>query len=171
VKLRTLIAVSFATAVALMPDPADAKGVDSVRVSGPGLTQPIELGAEGAGNLAQAAGLYGAFFDTVPPTPADPSPPSDDLGPRYTATYTYIAPEQRTKRRGTLRQELYPFAAGGAVAYTPSGQRLFNATSRGGWQRNPRLATALIAAGLPAPAPAPPRAVPTAVDTTPRLTG
>jgi hypothetical protein len=169
--LRILMAGSFATAMVLIPAAADAKGVAEVTVSGPNLATPMKLGAEGAGNLAQAAGLYRAFFETVPPTPVDPNPPSDDLGPRYVAIYTFVAPEQRSERRGTLRQELYPFAAGGAVAYTPPGQKLFNATSRGGWHRDARLTTILFAAGLPAPSPSPSVAVPTAVDATPGLTG
>lgn len=169
--LRLLIAGSLATAMVLIPAAADAKGVAEVTVSGPNLAKPMKLGAEGASNIAQATGLYGAFFETVPPTPVDPNPPSADLGPRYVAIYTYAAPEQRSERRGTLRQELYPFAAGGAVAYTLAGQKLFNASSQGGWHRDERIATILIAAGLPAPSPSPSLAVPPAVDATPPLAG
>lgn len=169
-KLRIVIAALLMTGMALMPASASAKGVTQVRVSGPDLVQPINFGAEGAGNVAQATGLYSAFFDTTPPSP-DPRLLSEDLGKPYTATYTYAVPEQRTERQGIVRQELYPYAAGGAVTYTPAGQRLFNATSRGTWHRDARLASILIAAGLPAPAPAPSQAVSTAVDATPRLTG
>jgi hypothetical protein len=169
-KLRILVAASFAAAMTLIPAGAGAKGVDQVTVSGPDLAKPIAFGTEGAGNLAQAAGLFSAFFDTGP-APADPRLPGEDLGKRYIATYTHSFPEERTERHGTVRQELYPFAAGGAVAYTPAGQRLFNATSRATWHRDTRLAPILTAAGLPAPLPVPSQPVSTAVDATPRLTG
>jgi hypothetical protein len=168
-KARILAGAALATAVALLPAAADAKGVTQVTVSGPDLARSITLSTENANYLAQATGLYSAFFNTVPPATLEPSPPSDTLGPRYVATYTYSIPEQRTERQATLRQELYPLAVGGPVAYTPPGQKLFDATSRAGWHHDPRLAPLLIAAGIPAPAP--PQPVSTPVDATPRLTG
>jgi hypothetical protein len=168
--LRVLVAALLAAAIAFIPGAADAKGVTQVRISGPDLAKPIALGTEGAGYLAQTAGLYGAFFATGPP-PTDPRLPLEDLGRRYIATYTYSVPEQRTERQATVRQELYPFAAGGAIAYTPRGQKLFNATCRSTWHRDARLAPILIAAGLPPPASAPSQPASTPVEATPRLTG
>jgi len=169
-KLRILVAALLAAAVALIPQGANAKGVTRVRISGPDLARSITLSAEGADRVAQAAALYSAFFDAGPPPP-DPRLPSEDLGKRYTATYTFATPEARTDPQATLRQELYPFADGGPVAYTPPGQTLFDATSRGVWHRDARLAPILIAAGLPAPAPTPSQPVSAPVEATPQLTG
>jgi hypothetical protein len=168
-KLRILVAALLAAAVALIPGDVNAKGVTQVRISGPDLARPIILSTEAA-DLAQAAGLYSAFYEAGPP-PVDPRLPSEDLGKRYTATYTFDVPEARTDRRATLRQELYPFAIGGSLSYTPPGQKLFDATSRGVWHRDARLALVLIAAGLPAPAPTPSQSVSAPVEATPRLTG
>jgi len=169
-KPRILVVALVAAATALIPGGADAKGVTQVRISGADLATPITLSSEGAGHLAQAAGLNSAFFDAGPPPP-DPRLPSEDLGRRYTATYTFATPEARTDPQATLRQELYPFADGGPVAYTPPGQTLFDATSRGVWHRDARLAPILIAAGLPAPAPTPSQPVSAPVEATPQLTG
>src|SRR5215216_2597778 len=115
-KLRILVAALLAAAVALIPQGANAKGVTQVRISGPDLARSITLADEGADRLAQAAALNSAFFDAGPPPP-DPRLPSEDLGRRYTATYTFAVPEARTDRQATLRQELYPFAAGGGLGY------------------------------------------------------
>ena len=168
-KLRTVVGAILACGLALIPATADAKGVEQVTLSGPGLATPIQLGAEGSNRLADAAGLYAALRDTT--SPSESTQPPAELGPRYIATYTYGAPEQQTERRGTLRQDLYPFAADGPVAYTPPGQKYFQTTSQGAWHRDERLAMLLVAAGVPAPASAASSAPQTAVDATPQLTG
>jgi hypothetical protein len=170
VKLRAVLGATLACGLTLIPDTASAKGVQQASVSGPGLRTPIHLGVEGTGSLAEAAGLYAAFFQTT--SPLEPNQPPGDLGPRYIARYTYAVPERQTERQGTLRQELYPFAANGAVTYTPPGEKLFQTTSRGGWHRaDAHLTMVLVAAGVPVPASAQSHRAPTPVDAAPRLTG
>ena len=52
-----------------------------------------------------------------------------------------------------IRQDLYPYARGGAVTYTKPGQPIFDMSTRGGWYRNPDLKRTLVSLGLPASAP------------------
>ena len=49
-----------------------------------------------------------------------------------------------------IRQDLYPYARGGAVTYTRPGQPIFDMTTRGGWYRDPELKRTLVRLGLPA---------------------
>jgi hypothetical protein len=76
--------------------------------------------------------------------------PTTELGPRYTITYTLPGPTTRG-----LRQDLYPYAAGGSVTYTKPGQPFFDGQrTRGGWYVAPaRLKETLVALGLPPTAP------------------
>ena len=77
--------------------------------------------------------------------------PKGDLGPRYTITYRLPGPNGEE----TIRQDLYPYADGGPLTYTPTDQTFFGSNVvRGGWYRaSPELKTTLVKAGLPASAP------------------
>jgi hypothetical protein len=101
--------------------------------------------------------MEGGFFPEVFGASPDPrlSKQPANLGPRYRVDY-------RVSSADTLHQDLYPYAAGGAVTYMPPGQRfLAGQQTKGGWIRAPELApgqetlrAALIRAGLPRTAPA-----------------
>jgi hypothetical protein len=148
---------------------AHAKGPIAATIDGPGAGGGISLGGNGEpgsgeplGSLSDHAGLFPAAFGQEP-DPMLAGRPSGDLGPRYTITYQLPDQSGETSR---IRQDLYPYAAGGPVTYTRPGQRFFGSEStRGGWFRGTAgLKQTLVEAGLPAqeggrvtsrPAPAP----------------
>jgi len=161
-KTRILLAALLGSLLALVPGPAHAKGVKDASLTGPGLDQPIEVGAGGhtgkptaeprANDLAEQAGLYDGLYGSTTGRLA-PDPPPGDLGPRYVATYRLYAGEE--VETVEARQELYPFAEGGAVTYTLPGQRPFGTEepSPGGWfAAGAALTDLLVAAGVPVPA-------------------
>ena len=149
-KLRILATAMLTAALALGSAAAAAKGAQQITVTGPGLAAPIRLAnsSEASTSLNRIAEKAGLFEH-----PADrdlPGRPSGDLGPRYVATYEWLIAQDTT---ATLRQDLYPFADRGAVAYTPPGQTV---PGRGrpprGWYRGgAELTTLLVAAGVPTP--------------------
>ena len=73
------------------------------------------------------------------------------LGPRYTIVWTVPGPPGPATHR--VRQDLYPYARGGAATYTKPGQPIFDGTTQGGWYRNPELKSMLVTIGLPKVAP------------------
>ena len=113
--------------------PALAKGVAKATVAGPGLAEPVRLEQSGTADLSRVSALYQAVFPE-PPYPVVARRPPGKLGPRYVATFGWLVAADRTK---PVRQDLYPFAAGGALAYTPPGQRVFanGKPFKGGWYR------------------------------------
>jgi hypothetical protein len=86
-----------------------------------------------------------------------------DLGPRYLVTHRVLfgsGPED-----DVLRQELYPYAKGGPVTYTPPGQELLSDAARipivAGWyEASPEFLEFLVQHGLPATDPLAPVADP-----------
>ena len=135
-----------------VPAAALAKGPSEGSISGPGFSKTVKVLNDGGGgspgdNLTQASGFFPAAFGQSP-DPMLPRKPAGRLGPVYTVTWT--VPGNGTHR---IRQELYPYAQGGAVSYTKAGQPIFGATARGGWYRDPNLKRTLVGLGLPASAP------------------
>ena len=128
------------------PAPGAAKGPSAATLEGPGLEARLPL----RGDLT-AGGLIPAMFGQVP-DPMLAKRPKGDLGPKYVVTYVLPGPTATADR---IRQELYPYANGGPVTYTPPGQPFYAAerTTRGGWFRaGPNLKATLVASGLPATA-------------------
>jgi hypothetical protein len=158
-KLRVLIAGALALAVVLIPAEADAKGVTTATISGPGLRAPIRLGQIATSSdpnaaspltaLANKSGLYATIF-AQRPDPLTTIRPAGPLGSRYVAVYHFDAPAQP---QATIRQDLYPFASGGPLSYTPPGQRIFRTqTSHRGWYHaSTDLKDLLVSAGVPTP--------------------
>jgi hypothetical protein len=140
----------------LLPSTALAKGPTEATITGPGLEEPLKLGGPNAlapGEplevLASRAGFFEVAWGTDPGKRLGKSP-TTQLGPKYRVTYLVPGPS------GTddlIRQDLYPFARGGRVTYTPGGQRFFDTRrTLGGWFRAARSVKAeLVAAGLPEP--------------------
>jgi hypothetical protein len=149
-KLRILMAAVLGSGLALVSTTATAKGAQQLTVTGPGLATPIRLtnSAEALtalNTIAEKAGLFHPPADRL-----TASRPSGDLGPRYVATYDWLIAQNTT---APLRQELYPFAEGGAVAYTPPRQRVGRGSFAAGWYRaGPELTLLVVAAGVPVPA-------------------
>ncbi|OLB58361.1 MAG: hypothetical protein AUH96_15490 [Nitrospirae bacterium 13_2_20CM_2_61_4] len=108
-------------------------------IRGPGLVEPIVI----RGNMGFPPGdRYWEFALTMFGSSSDPSSDAPlsagDLGPRYVVDYVEPCCGHR------VRQYLYPYAAGGPVTYTPSGQRAdmfqmnmddYIGSSQTGWHR------------------------------------
>jgi len=142
--------------VALWASPAMAKGPDQATITGPGLDEPIVVsgyGEPGSGyelsELADGSGLFLVMFE-----PADPSvvseAPDGPFGPKFELTFRVPDGDETAS---TVRQDIYPQAAGGPVTYTEAGQDVFGMTTRGGWYRTPpSFADLLERLGVPAAA-------------------
>jgi hypothetical protein len=140
----------FVLVVAAVLAPAAlAKGPSSASISGPGLGKTITLKGMGdASDLTQNAGFFPAAFGQSP-DPMLPGRPAGKLGPRF--TIRYVVPGSAGSR---LTQDLYPYAAGGALTYMKPGQPIFDSLSQGGWYRGgDALERTLAQAGLPVTAP------------------
>jgi hypothetical protein len=146
---RSLLLACIALALTL-PATASAKGASEATIDGPGIDAlTLGKGEENLMYLAESAGLFPALFGQSP-DPMLSGRPSGKLGARY--TITWIMPGPETVHR--IRQDVYPYAAGGPVTYMRSGQRIFHDRSRGGWFRaSIGLRDQLVDAGLPARAP------------------
>ena len=152
--MRTGIAAVFLALV--LPAGALAKGPAEAIITGPGLAKPLKLGgpndwAEGSpmAELTTRAGFFQVAWGGQPGRTLTESP-TTRLGPRYDVVYLVPGPSGRDDR---IRQELYPFAKGGAVTFMAPGQRFFDTRrTLGGWFRVvPPLTPTLVAAGLPRP--------------------
>jgi hypothetical protein len=157
VKLRILVPLALATTLVLVPTTASAKGPGSIEVIGPGLNEPIRVDRVGntsspGGQLVQAAGFFQSFapFATGARAAAmATSPPGGARGSRYVVTY-FLSSDREER----VRQEVYPFAEGGPLVYTPAGQEVYGVASpTGGWRRvDPLLIDLLVSLGVPTPA-------------------
>src|SRR4051794_37944659 len=150
--LRAIILLVLA-AVAV-PSAASAKGPTEATISGPGFTKTIKVLGDGSGvgpgaDLTQEGGFFPAAYGQSP-DPMRHRPPTGSLGPRYTIVWKVPAGEGVATR---IRQDLYPYARGGAVTYMKPGQPIFGMTTPGGWHANPELKRTLVSLGLPLAAP------------------
>jgi hypothetical protein len=148
--MRRALLLTFALAALVFASTAVAKGPTAATITGPGLDSALSIsGTEGSGDLGllvQEAGFFPAAFDQSPDPMLDKRP-SGRLGPRYVILHDLGS--------DTLRQDLYPYAAGGPVSYMKPGQRFWEQRTRGGWYRGTSaLKDMLVRAGLPAKAPA-----------------
>ena len=137
-----------------LPAAALAKGPSEGTISGPGFSKTVKVLYDGGGgspgdNLSQASGFFPAVFQQSP-DPMLKRKPSGDLGPRYTVVWTVPGGDAATFH---IRQDLYPYAKGGAVSYTKPDQPIFGMGAVGGWYRDTGLKRTLVALGLPAQAP------------------
>lgn len=161
-KPRILAVAALAAALALLlaPTAAMAKGASAATINGSGPggpgngpKGPITLRGEGEpgsgtalATLADLAGLFPAMFGQSP-NPMLAKAPTTRLGPRYVITWTIPDGTTTAKR---VRQDVYPYAAGGPVTYMRPGQPVFDQETLGGWFRaTDSLRQQLISLGLP----------------------
>jgi hypothetical protein len=140
----------LAIAALALPAAAIAKGPSEASITGPGLGKAITIvGAEEEGSplmsFAEQTGFFPAAFGQQP-DPMLPAQPKGDLGPKYRIEYKVPGPDNGMFE---ISQDLYPYASPLAVTYTPSGQKIFDTTTHGGWFESPLLKDTLVAAGLP----------------------
>jgi hypothetical protein len=152
--MRTRSLLLVVAAVLAFPTAAGAKGPSEATISGPGLDPPLAIsGTEGSGDLGllvSGTGFFPAAFDQSP-DPMLRKRPAVRLGPRYEIVYRVPGPHSVADR---LRQDLYPYAAGGPLSYMRPGQPFWEQRTRGGWYRGTaELRRMLVRAGLPAKAP------------------
>jgi hypothetical protein len=170
-----LLAAMAACMLLLLPTAALAKGPSAATISGSGPggpgngpKGPITLRGDGEagsgtvlGTLVELAGFFPSLFRQSP-DPMLAAAPTKRLGPHYTITWTVPEGDGRAAR---IRQDLYPYAAGGPLTYTTPGQQVFGEGARGGWFRaSDQLRLELISLGLPkrpGQAPEPAQAAPT----------
>jgi LPXTG-motif cell wall-anchored protein len=153
---RLSLALAALAVALLLPAAALAKGPSSASISGPGLGKTIKVSGDGEtagtalGELTLAVGFFPAAFGQQP-NPMLSGRPQGKLGPKYTIRYVVPGPSSTAFH---ITQDLYPYAAGGAVTYMKPGQRIFDFATRGGWFRGgSTLKQALVRDGLPARAP------------------
>jgi hypothetical protein len=144
----------------LLPTAALAKGPSAATIegSGPGgpgngPKGPITLRGDGElgsgtvlGTFVELAGFFPALFRQSPDPMLDAAP-TKRLGPHYTITWKVPEGDGTAAK---IRQDLYPYAAGGPLTYTKPGQQVFGEGARGGWFRaSDELRLELISLGLP----------------------
>jgi hypothetical protein len=160
-RIRTqIISLAVAALALALPSVAAAKGPSKASIMGPGLSAPVaidgEEGAEGSNALGLLVSQTGFFPQTFGQSP-DPllreQPAARKLGARYTVTYTVPGPST-----SIVQQDLYPYAAGGAISYMEPGQQIWSQQTHGGWYRagslSSELREMLANVGLPKTAPA-----------------
>jgi hypothetical protein len=130
--------------------PAAAKGaIAEANISGPGLGGGVRIEAPAADTMWELSGASWMKIreDSVSELGLAPA----DLGPRYLVTYRYDFGPGRED--DLIRQELYPYADGGPVTFTPRGQVLTGegmAPIGSGWfQADPSFFEFLVEEGLP----------------------
>jgi hypothetical protein len=147
-RARVLFAALVAMSSMVIAGPALAKvDIWKADISGPGLEEKIRIEAPDTGGLWEsgidlAGGLDDIAADSVDELGLTPA----DLGPRYLVTYRFFGDDR-------IRQDLYPYAKGGPVTYTPPGQRVaegWGGMISAGWYRSsPGFFQYLVDHGLP----------------------
>lgn len=156
---RPLVRATFVVAVCGMAIlwtalPAMAKGPSQGVITGPGLPTPIRLSEPGARidpDLAHVVIQSGFFEEMWGGEHLLTQPPREDLGPRYTITYTM---GQGDGRSDTVVQYVFPYAEPLPVTQIPAEQRYWGSNETvGGWYvAHHRFRDTLIELGLPASA-------------------
>lgn len=143
IRALAMLATVTAGAIVATAGPAAAKGPESVSLTGPGIDTPIVVGGWGAADQGEStdfpAYLHLALrqftdvflFEMENNLSSEPSG-GEDLGPKYTLTWTMSAASSADPAANTVVQELYPDAAFGhsyirtlANRYTGSPDRWF----------------------------------------------
>ncbi|MDX6507107.1 MAG: hypothetical protein QOG06_1751 [Gaiellaceae bacterium] len=148
--IRLTLAAAVLVALAL-PTLAAAKEPTQASISGPGFHKALSLpdGADFSSTPIGRLTTDSGFFPSAVGQSPDPmlhARPARPLGLRYRIVWT--VPGGGPTRRVT--QDVYPYAHGGALAYMRPGQRIYGATTTGGWYPGGlALKQALVQLGLP----------------------
>jgi hypothetical protein len=151
--------VSATLAFLVLPAlPSSAKGFSVARFTGPGLpARGVNIDGE-TGNLFDL-GLYAPRSAKLA-TLGAVGLSKRELGPAYEGWFRVD-----WARRFLLHQVVYPYAPGGAWAYTPPGQLIETQRLAAGWfHAPPRLLRLLVSFGFPKTAPDTTHAGPAASD-------
>jgi len=147
--MKRFVLAAVVGAALLIPTAALAKEPSEASIKGPGFSKTLKMKQDfessPLGRLTMETGFFPAAVGQQP-DPMLPGRPSGKLGPKYTIVWTVPMPG-RTHR---LRQDVYPYAAGGALTYMSRGQAIFDTHTVGGWYRAYGLKQTLVSLGLPA---------------------
>jgi hypothetical protein len=152
--MRRSILTAVALAALLVPAAALAKEPAQASISGPGFHKTLSapenphFSSTALGRLTEQSGFFPAAVGQSP-DPMLHGHPAGKLGPRFTIFWTVPAPGHTHR----VRQDVYPYAADGALTYTKPGQPIFDQKTLGGWYRAYGLKRTLMELGLPAAAP------------------
>lgn len=152
---RFMLAATVGAAL-LLPATASAKEPSEAKISGPGFSKTLKMPKVADyeftntkfGQLTMVSGFFPAAVGQQP-NPMLPGRPAAKLGPKYTVVWTVPMPGNTHR----VRQELYPYARGGAVTYMKPGQPIFDMKTQGGWYQATGLKLTLVSLGLPERAP------------------
>ena len=119
-RARVLLAGLVVTSTVVIAGPASSKAdIAEANVTGPGLEGRLRIGGPDTGGLWESGiDVAGGLDDTRAGSVEELGLTPADLGPRYLATYRFHGSDD------LIRQDLYPYANGGPVTYTPPGQEL-----------------------------------------------
>jgi hypothetical protein len=138
--MRKLLAAAVLFSALATADVAAAKGPDHVTLEGPGLAAPLELWGDTDEapfwKLSDQIQMWSAFEAPGPRANVTPV----GLGPRYEIVWSMSYDPQG----GSIRQLLYPFAAGGPQVYTPGLQTLYDMPATPGWHAAATSLTATL---------------------------
>jgi len=166
-RARSLFAGTVGALLLAVTTPAAAKAmIAEAHISGPGLGGGgLRISAAATEGMWESGiDVAGGLDDTRPDSVVELGLTAAELGPRYVVTYRFDAGSTAAE---IVRQELYPYAKGGPVTYTPPGQRMAEglpwggAISAGWYQSSLEFFHYLVDQGLPRPTPwSPPIASP-----------
>jgi hypothetical protein len=154
-RARALFAATAGAILLAVATPAAAKVmIVEAHISGPGLggggfriSGPATEGMWDSG-IDVAGGLDDTRLDTV----VELGLTAPELGPKYVVTYRF---DDGSTAAEIVLQDLYPYAKGGPITYTPSGQQLAEglpwggAISAGWYQSSRKFFRYLVDQGLP----------------------
>jgi hypothetical protein len=151
--MKRLVLTALVGAALLIPSTAAAKEPSEASIKGPGFSKTLKMNQvfseqSPLGRLTMGSGFFPAAVGQQP-DPMLPGRPSGKLGPKYTILWTVPIPGHTHR----VRQDVYPYAQGGAITYMKPGQPIFEMQTRGGWYRAYGLKQTLTGLGLPARAP------------------
>jgi hypothetical protein len=117
---RVLFAGLVAMSILVIAGPASAKmAIAGAEITGPGLGGGMRIRAPDADGLwGSGIDVVGGLDDARAGSVEELGLSPTDLGPRYLVAYRFYGSHD------PIRQDLYPYANGGAVTYTPPGQEL-----------------------------------------------
>lgn len=141
---RVMLVGAMVALLVLMALPAQAKLTGEATISGPGLMGGGSITVDGDGSPRSGWAAFSGLLD-IGATGMKKAPTSE-LGPRYEVVLEIRQPRQEED----IVKHLYPHAEGGALLYTPPGQKLYDVRIRSGWAATTtRLMDHLHEAGLP----------------------
>jgi len=148
--MKRLMLAATVGAALLLPATAAAKEPTQASISGPGFKKSVKWQQGGdfestpIGHLTFRSGFFPAAVGQQP-DPMLGGKPAGTLGARYTILWLIPAGADTH----TVRQDIYPYAQGGAITYMKPGQAIFDMKTRGGWYHAYGLKSTLVSLGLP----------------------